>query len=428
MKRFATISASTVLVLAFAVSSTSASTAPKPGASCSPAGATKIVKGFKYTCVKKGKKSTWGAGVANNTSNSQTTTTTTTTTTTIPQDSLSYRGTMIYGLTDGVLTRKADSGKYFETDSRSASAFSAIRQKAYSELSLKSADTSHPNVEFIYDIRPSFPAPLVAHSKRELDAAAALWNSYFTTKVKIYVSLVTEQDREYIKSNQWLQQNLPGSFSRFDAKNERPFITGGGGYWETDGEWTGKIYLGTASYLDLTYINYEWPQVARHEFFHVVQDYAMFKNRRSRPSSQSEFNKIQPQHFREGSARTVSLFTAFRNLGWSADATDWALWSNYKQHKSWIEIKNTDEVIKMMIATEQSEPNQAFEMSYAIGAVMYEWLIGTYGLDSFKKLLDQLATAPSFDVALQNSIGLTQTAFYEKSAPYVFSVFEATKP
>ena len=425
MKRFAIILASTVLVLALAVSSTSASTAPKPGASCSRAGATKIVKGLKYTCVKKGKNSTWGAGVANNTSNSQTTTTTTTT---IPQDSLSYKGTMIYGLNEGLLTRKADSGKYFETDSRSASAFSTIRQKAFSELSLKSADTSHPNIEFIYDIRPSFPAALVAHSKRELDAAAALWSSNFTSKIKIYVSLVTEQDREYIKSNQRLQQNLLGSFTRFDAKNERPFITGGSGYWETNGEWTGKIYLGTASYLDLTYINFEWPQVARHEFFHVVQDYAMFKNRRSRPSSQSDYNKLQPQHFREGGANAISFITSFRNQGWSADSIDWLVYARRRSNQSWLPLTNTDEVIKMMIATEQSEPNQAFEMSYAIGAVMYEWLIGTYGLDGFKKLLDQLATAPTFDVALQNSIGLTQTAFYEKSAPYVFSVFEATKP
>ncbi|MFM7880078.1 MAG: hypothetical protein ACKO80_07265, partial [Acidimicrobiaceae bacterium] len=129
MKRFATISASTVLVLALTVGSTSASTAPKPGASCSPAGATKIVKGLKYTCVKKGKKSTWGAGVVAKTSKSQTTTTT------IPQDSASFRSNLIYGLNDGLLTRKADSGKYFETDSRSASAFSSIRQKAFSELS-----------------------------------------------------------------------------------------------------------------------------------------------------------------------------------------------------------------------------------------------------------------------------------------------------
>ena len=422
MKTLSTISAATVLVLALAVGSTSASVAPKPGSSCSPAGATKTVKGLKYTCVKKGKKSTWGAGVATKTAKSQTTTTT------IPADSLSYKGTMIYGLTDGVLTRKADSGKYFDTDSRSTSAFSTIRQKAYSELNPKSADTSHPNIEFIYDIRPSFPAALVTHSKRELDAAAALWNSYFTTKTKVYVSLVTEQDREYIKSNQWLQQNLPGNFSRFDSKNERPFITGGGGYWETDGEWTGKIYLGTASYLDLTYINFEWPQVARHEFFHVVQDYAMFKNRRSRPSTQSEFNKIQPHHFREGGARTASFFTAFRNLGWSADAMDREVWARKNAARNWIDIKTVDDVIRMMIGTESNSPYDAFEMGYAIGAVMYEWLIGTYGLDGFKKLLDQLATAPSFDVALQNSIGLTQTAFYEKSAPYVFSVFEATKP
>ena len=334
---------------------------------------------------------------------------------------------MIYGLNDGLLTRKADSGSYFETDSRSVSSFSAIRQKAYSELNPKSGDISHPNVEFIYDIRPSFPAALVAHSKHELDAAAALWNSYFNTKIKVYVSLVTEQDREYIKSNQWLQQNLPDTFTRFDEKKERPFITGGGGFWETNGEWTGTIFLGTASYLDLNYINFEWPQVARHEFFHVVQDYARLNNRRAQASSRSEYNKLQPQHFREGSANTVGYLTGYRNLGWGSDAADWMVWTRAKGSRNWIDIKSLDDVIRMMIGTESYQPNEAFEMSYAIGALMYEWLIGTYGLDGFKKLLDQLATAPSFDVALQNSIGLTQTTFYEKSAPYVFSVFEATK-
>ena len=423
MKTLSSISAATVLVLALAVGSTSASVAPKPGSSCSPAGATKIVKGLKFTCVKKGKKSTWGAGVATKTAKSQTTTTT------IPQDNASYRNNLIYGLNDGVLTRKADSGKYFETDSRSASAFPTIRQKAYSELNPKLADTSHPNIEFTYDIRPSFPAAFVAHSKRELDAAAALWNSYFTTKITVHVGLLTEKDRDYIKDNVWYQNNLPAIFDRFDKRNEKPFIGGGGGYWEDrNGEWTGKIYLTTASYYDVAAIDSNSPQVARHEFFHVVQDYAMFKNRRSRASSQSEYLKLQPQHFREGGANAISYITSFRNPGWTSDALDWLLYARRKNTQNWLPLNNSDDVIKMMIATEQSEPNQAFEMSYAIGAVMYEWLIGTYGLDSFKRLLDQLATAPSFDVALQNSIGLTQTTFYEKSAPYVFSVFEATKP
>ena len=422
MKTLSSISAATVLVLALAVGSTSASVAPKPGSSCSPAGATKTVKGLKYTCTKKGMKSTWGAGVATKTPQSQTTTTT------IPADTVNYKGTMIYGLNDGVLTRKADSGNYFETDSRSASAFSAIRQKAYSELALKSSTISHPNIEFIYDIRPSFPAALVSHSKRQLSEAATLWNDFFTTKTKIYVSLVTEQDRDYIKTNQWLQNNLPSIFDRFDRKNERPFVSGGAGYWENNGEWVGSLFLATASYLNLSYINYEWPQVAKHEFFHVVQDYATYQSRRARPSSQAEFNRLQPQHFREGSANTLGYLTGFRNQGWSSDAMNWMVWARHNYSRSWIEIKSLDDVLRMMVGTEKSEPNEAFEMSYAIGSLMYEWLVGTYGKDGLTRLLNQLASVSSFDQALQNSVGLTQSEFYSKSAPYVFSVFEAIKP
>ena len=78
--------------------------------------------------------------------------------------------------------------------------------------------------------------------------------------------------------------------------------------------------------------------------------------------------------------------------------------------------------------TEQRLPNEAFEMSYSIGAVMYEWILGTYGLDGFIKILNQLATAKSFDEALQKSVGLTQNEFYVKSAGYVFSVFQSTWP
>jgi hypothetical protein len=154
--------------------------------------------------VKKGKKTTWNSGVAIKTGKG------TTTQAPVVSDSVSYKGAMIYDLKNGFLTRKANSGTYFETDSRAASSFSAIRQKAYSELALKSSTISHPNIEFTYDIRPSFPQALIEHSKRELSEAATLWNDFFGTKIKITVHLVTEQDREYIKSNRWLQNNLPG--------------------------------------------------------------------------------------------------------------------------------------------------------------------------------------------------------------------------
>lgn len=409
------------LTLTSVISPASAATPTQAGGKCTRVGATTISKGMKYTCVKKGKKTTWNSGVAVKTGKDATAQPT------VISDSLSYKNAMIYDLKDSYLTRKADSGTYFETDSRAASAFSAIRQKAHSELALKSSTISHPNIEFIYDIRPSFPKALIEHSKRELSEAATLWNDFFGTRIKVQVYLVTEQDREYIKSNRWLQINLPSSFDRFDSKKEKPFITGGGGYWENNGEWTGSIYLGTASYLDYKFVGYEWPQVAKHEFFHVVQDYAIYQTRRPRPNSEREGNVLQPQHFREGGANAVGYLTAFRNIGWGSDAADWMVWQRASYSRNWIDIKSLDDVLRMMVGTETNANSEAFEMSYAIGALMYEWVIGTYGREGFVKLLNQLASASSFDQALQRSIGLTQSEFYSKSAPYVFSVFQALK-
>ena len=407
-----------VFSLAMGVNSASANKPPTPGSSCPRVGATVTSGKLKFTCVKNGKKGRWSKGVAVKAG---------TGTSATPADSLSFKGAMVYDLKNSYLTRKATSGTYFESDSRSVSAFSPIRAKAYAELNRNPGNTSHPNVEFIYDVRPSFPKSVLEHSKRELAEAAAMWNDVFSSKIRINVYLVTEQDRDYVRSNNWLQNNLPAIFNRYDNRNERPFVSGGGGFWESNGVLQGNIFLATASYLDLTFINYEWPQVAKHEFFHVVQDYSQYKTNRARPNSQRESITLQPQHFREGAANTVGYLTGFRNLGWSSDAMDWMVWQRALNSRNWIDIKSVDDVLRMMVGTESFEPNEAFEMSYAIGSLMYEWVLGTYGRDGFVKLLNQLSTASTFNEALQNSIGLTQSDFYNKSAAYVFSVFQAVK-
>jgi hypothetical protein len=407
-----------VFSLAMGVNSASANKPPSPGSSCPRVGATVTSGKLKFTCVKNGKKGRWSKGVAVKAGAGSTAT---------PADSLNFKGAMVYDLKNSYLTRKATSGTYFESDSRSVSAFSPIRAKAFAELNRNPGNTSHPNVEFIYDVRPSFPKSVLEHSKRELAEAAAMWNDVFSSKIRVNVYLVTEQDREYVKSNNWLQNNLPGIFSRFDGRNERPFVSGGGGFWESNGILQGNIVLATASYLDLSYVSYEWPQVAKHEFFHVVQDYSQYKTNRARPNSRGESLALQPQHFREGAANTVGYLTGFRNIGWSSDAMDWMVWQRALNSRSWIDIKSVDDVLRMMVGTEDFEPYESFEMSYAIGSLMYEWVIGTYGRAGFVQLLNQLSTAATFEEALQRSIGLSKSDFYAKSAPYVFSVFESTR-
>ena len=154
----------------------------------------------------------------------------------------------------------------------------------------------------------------------------------------------------------------------------------------------------------------------------------MFRTQRARPSSEAEYNRIQPLHFREGGANAVGYLTSFGNLGWSSDAMSWLVWQRASDNRGWIEVKTLDDAYRMMIGTEQRLPNEAFEMSYAIGAIMYEWVIGTYGREGFIRILNQLATASSFDEALRNSIGISQNELYVKSAGYVYSVFQSVWP
>lgn len=336
--------------------------------------------------------------------------------------SLDFKNPMIYDVKGSQLIRKSDSGEYFDSDFRDTSTFNPIRLKAYQELNPSNLDKSHPNINFIYSISETFPSFLVEYSKRELDEAAALWNSYFDRKIDVNVYFVTEKDREEIKGNSWLQRNLPEVFTRFDGKKERPFIAGGGGYWKGEKGWNGNLFLATASYLDHSYINYEWPAIAKHEFVHLVQDYAFAKNGRIR-GNDSEWIAIQPQNFREGSANTISYLTAFRNLGWSNDALDWLTWVRATYTSKWKPVGSLKEVRELMVATDISSPDEAFQQSYGVGALMYEWVIGTYGFAGYKKLMDNFPTSTNFEQSVQSAFGISKNEFYDRASSYVYQEY-----
>ena len=414
-----------------------------PGSKCTVLNQKATYLNKIYTCQKSGKKLIWSKGipVAKPTPSASATksplpsatparspTPTSmpapTPTAITPQDTLNFKNRMIYDVRDGMLIRRADSGSYFEGDSRQLSQFDAIRIKAYNELNQNSRNRVHPNVEFKYSISDSFPKFLVEYSKRELDEAAALWDSFFGKKITVNVYLVTEQDRESSKSNPWLQRNLPDAFTRFESKRERPFISGGGGYWENNGVWAGNVYLATASYLDATYVNYEWPQVAKHEFAHVVQSYAFARNGRMGGGEGALFSAIQLQNFREGSANTIAYLTAFRNIGWSNDAMDWLVWQRAEYTKNWKTVKTLAEVKALMVATDVGTPDEAFEQSYAVGALMYEWVIGNYGFEGYKKLINEFATVTSFSQAVQAAFGIKKEDLYDQMAEYVFKSYQ----
>jgi len=434
-------------------------TPPKAGSVCSKQGITKIYQGKKYICVKSGKKLKWDNGVSvksaapkqtpstinssppiqvtpvPSSSTSSTRSATPTPSPTKPTDFANYKGQMTYGIQGSQLIRRAESGEYFQTDSRPLSSFSMIRQKAYAELNENLSNTDHSNIEFVYQITASYPEKLTPFIKRELDESAALWNDFFKKEFKVNVYMVTEKDVDYVNSVRWLKINLPSSFSRWENKSERPFVGGGGGFWEENGEWRGNLFFAFPSWVNLENINAEWPMIVMHEFLHVVQDYAFYRNLTDRSRNLHEV--VQPIHFREGSANAISFLTAFRNLGWSSDALDWNFWMLTRDSKSVRMIKNEADAIALMNEMEclktcekltSNDPSKIWSWTYAYGAIMYEWVLATYGLDGYKRMLDQLVTATTFEQVIQGAFGISKNEFYRNIAPYILETVRRTAP
>ena len=427
---------------------------PKAGSSCPKVGTKEVFKGKTFTCVKAGKKLVWNKGVVVKAAPKPSPTPTPSpsptissvptpeptpipsptisaspTATPIITDQVSPKGVIVYGIKETQLMRQSALGTFFTSDSRDISSFDPIRRTAYNAVNTRALNMDHPKVELEYVTRPSFPKFLIPYVQNELKYAAAFWNDVFDSKIKVKIYLVTEKDRDFVDSVRWLKLNLPDKFDRFDKRNERVFISGGAGFWDVDGTGKeGRIYLATASYLDTNYATNEWPQVPRHEFVHIVQDYMFRKLNRSRDLTEREFNNIFPQHFREGSANTISYLSAMSNIGWASDGIDARLSQIAKYTKNWRVIKTEADVIEAMKATEYNVPEGAFEMGYPLGAIMYEWFIATYGMDGFIKLLKELSSAPSFDDAIRNAVGINKDTFYTKAAPYVLSVFQRVNP
>ncbi len=427
---------------------------PKAGSSCPKVGNKEVSKGKTFTCVKAGKKLVWNKGVVVKAAPKPSPTPTPSpsptissvptpeptpipsptisaspTATPIITDQVSPKGVIVYGIKETQLMRQSALGTFFTSDSRDISSFDPIRRTAYNAVNTRALNMDHPKVELEYVTRPSFPKFLIPYVQNELKYAAAFWNDVFDSKIKVKIYLVTEKDRDFVDSVRWLKLNLPDKLTRFDLRAERVFISGGAGFWDVDGTGKeGRIYLATASYLDTNYATNEWPQVPRHEFVHIVQDYMFRKLNRSRDLTEREFNNIFPQHFREGSANTISYLSAMSNIGWASDGIDGRLSQIAKYTKNWRVIKTEADVIEAMKATEYNVPEGAFEMGYPLGAIMYEWFIATYGMDGFIKLLKELSSAPSFDDAIRNAVGINKDTFYTKAAPYVLSVFQRVNP
>lgn len=339
----------------------------------------------------------------------------------------------VYRYQTGVMQRKNIDGKFVSTDTRKESAFDPIRVAAYKSVIQSIAGKNSSNLNVNYIIRPNYPSTLSSAIKLFFDKTVKQFGEYFPAGTPVSVIMVTEKDKDFIQKElpSIVDQNATGDVwqfaSRYLTKSEweNSSASGGGSasFFRGTEQSKGGFYLShTASYATMeTY----WPEVAPHEFTHILQ--GVFIKDLSF-DSQKQYQEKLPQHYIEGSANTLGHILAYPNIGWYSDDADLTIKRYSRGVKSWKPVNTEANMIDLLVATEKGTPNQAFEASYPIGQLFYEWLIGTYGFDMFITLIKNIGTTSSFDDNMKTTYGITKAQAYEKSAPYMLRAWKkATK-
>ena len=354
-------------------------------------------------------------------------------TTKISKPAISKYQRYIYRYQNGVMQRKNVDGKFVSADTRKESAFDPIRVAAYNSVMQSIAGKNSSNLNVKYVIRPNYPATLSAAIKLSFDKTVKQFGDYFPAGTPVTVIMVTEKDKDFIQKElpSIVDQNATGDVwqfaSRYLTKSEweNSSASGGGSasFFRGLEQSKGGFYLShTASYATMdTY----WPEVAPHEFTHILQ--GVFVKDLSF-NSQDEYQKKLPQHYVEGSANTLGHILAYPNLGWYSDDADLTIKRYSNGVKRWKPVNTPANMVDLLVATEKGTPDQAFEASYSIGQLFYEWLIGTYGFDKFITLIKNIGPTNSFDENMKTTYGITKAQAYEKAAPYMLRAWKkATK-
>ena len=337
----------------------------------------------------------------------------------------------IYRYINGVLQRKiANLTEFTSLDSRLESEFEPIRVKAYKNIraGLSSTTLNNSKVTFDWNISSNFPTSISSYTKQSIIESGNYWEGIFSTSLLIPVQFFTEKDKDYLKPGDRQFSGLLEILNTFEEpsfKKQVPWMSGGGGYWRFKGVDGALMNFQAPSYISADYFIAHWPTTGAHEFVHVVQDYFLGPDRTN--WSEVTADKQSYAHFREGSANTIGYALGLPNLGWYSDISDWWVWKFSNQFGSWKPVKTEKDVVELLTACESRFPNEAHELSYPMGSLLYEWLIGTYGLDSYISLLKNQIKYQDFGDNIKASLGITKTELYEKAAPYILRTWERAK-
>ena len=314
-------------------------------------------------------------------------------------------------------------------------AYEKTKLKAYKEIKNAAAGKSIKNIELKYEISKFLPAQLRTQYIRQTEQASELYDQFFTRPVVINNYFLTEKDAEFIKNHPVLKRDAE-SFKRwYEAwpKGKEQEHNAGLASWffKSGGKLEGHTGVLSASNGSMAKLRLYSQQVVAHEYFHVVQDFYKQSQDEIGYEGVSGYDIYYPPIFREGSANTIATAISMDTF------EDYLLFYQVflSQNKGiyapkiFSRINNLPNTIALLkdIQMKETLDSQDHEVSYSVGALVFEWLIAEYGFAGYKKLIENQLIGDSFEDNLKTSLGLTLDQLYKASAPHVLAGFAAAK-
>jgi hypothetical protein len=314
-------------------------------------------------------------------------------------------------------------------------AYEKTKLKAYKEIKNAAAGKSIKNIELKYVISKHLPAQLRTEYIRQTEQASRLYDQFFTRPVVVNNYFQTEKDAAFIKTHPVLKRDFNYFTHWFESwpKGKETEHTVGLAAWffKSGGKSEGHTGVLTASNGSIAKLRLYSHQVVAHEYFHVVQDFYKQSQDEIGYEGIKEYDTYYPPIFREGSANTIATAISMDSF------EDYLLFYQVflSQNKGiyapkiFSRINNLPNTIALLkdIQLKQTLDSENHEVSYSVGALVFEWVIAEYGFAGYKKLIENQLIGDSFADNLKASLGLTLDQLYKASAPHVLAGFAAAK-
>lgn len=303
--------------------------------------------------------------------------------------------------------------------------------KAYNAFDHAACKTAHPNITANYLVSPNYSPEMVDKQKALFEQAMSCYNNYFSRSISVNILIATEKDYDFMVS-----QTMAGKpvfdaiqlrWAKFMMERDTPKSNSQRGGASGSAGWSPSLGSGWMIIIDASVNKTPDSHMASHEFVHILQSFsksALFVNYGDGSADADYVN--MPTWFWEGTAELFSTASITATANYFSPAMD-QVRTQGKESPSLNKITSPAEVASTLAKIEAPSTQEANMMFYALGSVICEYILATYGYDKYWQIMKNAGTYPSFDENLKHTIGLGKNELYANAAPFVLSQWKQTK-